>query len=113
MYLLTGTKGWPTKEETVETMIEVELRQSPEGAHEYRAVARLTVRDDGTHETWDPEDLIPFELHALRRDPEAGLEKIHFEDQPAEWARRLGTILRTGYLVPVIVRDDEVTQTDG
>lgn len=95
----------------VETMIEVELQQCPEGAQEYQAVARLTVRDDGTHETWDPDELIPFDLHALRRDPETGLQKIHFKDQPAEWARSLGTILRTGYLVPVVVRDDEAARS--
>lgn len=90
-------------------MIEVELQTSPEGGQEYRAIARLTVHDDGTHEAWDPQGVIPWDIHALRSrgEPGEGPEKIYFEEQPREWARLLGTILRTGYLVPVIVREGQ------
>lgn len=92
-------------------MIEAEFQKSPEGAHEYRATARLVVRDDGSHQAWDPDGVIPWGIHALRSSAESGrgLEQVFFESEPVEWVRRLNTILRTGYLVPVIVRDDEPT----
>lgn len=87
-------------------MIEVELRAVPQGKDDYEAIARLVVRDDGTHEEWDPQEVIPYDLHVLAPDEEAGARKVTFEEDPATWARHLKTILRTGYLVPVVVRDD-------
>lgn len=90
-------------------MIQVELQSVPEGKEAYEAVARLTVNGDGTHQSWDPDGVIPWGVHALRWSAETGrgLERVFFEVEPIEWARRLNTILRTGYLVSVVVRDDE------
>lgn len=88
-------------------MIEIELQQVPEGGHDYAAVARLAINDDGTNDTWDPQELIPFDMHVLVTDPTAGLRRVTFEDDPATWARNLHSVLRTGYLVPVITRDDD------
>lgn len=83
-------------------MIKVELHSVPEGTQAYEAVAHLTIHSDGAHETWDPDGLIPWGIHALRPGAETGrgLERVHFEEEPVEWARRLHTILRTGYIVP-------------
>lgn len=91
------------------TVIEVEFQSVPEGKNAYEAIARLTVHSDGTHEAWDPDGVIPWGVHALRSGAEAGRgpEPVFFEVEPVEWVRRLKTILRTGYFVPVIVRDDE------
>lgn len=86
-------------------MIEVELQSVPEGAVEYATVARVTVPDQGPPEIWDPQGVVPTYLPALDQTPE-GLERVSFEADPARWARCLGSILRTGYLVPVVVRDD-------
>lgn len=90
-------------------MIEVELK-TPAGEHGYGTVARLTVYEDGSYEAWDPDGRIPWGIHALRPQSEDGLQKVHFESEPIEWARRLNTILRTGYLVPVTVYDEEGEQ---
>lgn len=89
-------------------MIEVELR-TPAGANGYGAAARLKVYADGSHEAWDPQGLLAWGIDALRPGSETGrgLEHVFFETEPIEWARRLKTIYRTGYVVPVIVRDDE------
>ncbi|MDN5746143.1 MAG: hypothetical protein L0H31_13615 [Nocardioidaceae bacterium] len=86
-------------------MIEVELK-TPAGEHGYGTVARVTVYDDGSHEVWDPQGRIPWGIHALRPSSEGnGPLQVFFEEEPIEWVRRLGTILRPGYLVPVLVRD--------
>lgn len=90
-------------------MIEVELRGKPEGSRDYQTLARVSVREDGTSEVWDPEGIVPFDLPALEAGPpgQHGPTRIYFAERPADWARGLGTILRTGYMVPVITRDDE------
>lgn len=88
-------------------MIEVELRAAPEGGLEYEVRARVRV-EDGRVEMWDPEGLMPVEIPALVRDPEAGRpRRVHFDQEPELWAERLHTILRTGYLVPVIAAGRE------
>lgn len=108
MSVMTSPAASTAGRSEVVDMIDVELRAVPQGKDDYEAVARLSVREDGTHEAWDPRGVIPFDLHALVVTKD-GLRKITFEDDPALWARNLGTILRTGYLVPVVVRDDEPT----
>lgn len=96
----------------MEMAVEVELRSVPEGKETYEAVARLVVNDDGSHEVWDPGSVVPalMDLPVLvpLENGERGVSRIAFRDDPAEWARRLDTVLRTGYLVPVVVRDDQV-----
>ena len=87
-------------------MIEIELRQVPDGGHDYEAVARLAIHEDGTNVTWDPQGLIPFDMPVLATDDQAGLRRVAFADDPATWARNLHNALRTGYLVPVITHDD-------
>ena len=46
-------------------MITVELRQIPEGEREHRAVAALTVADDGTYHLEDPAGVFPTQLHVV------------------------------------------------
>ena len=91
-------------------MIELELRSVPAGATEYVPVARIRVDDDGTSQVWDPEDLFPFGVHALVAE-RSGLRRVTFEDEPQVWVRGLDTILRTGYLVPVVTHDDALSST--
>lgn len=86
-------------------MIEVELRAVPQGEKEYVPVARLTVADDGQLTTWDPEGLIPLEVPALVAKTGGGRRRVSVEEDPATYVRHMDTILRTGYLVPVITTD--------
>lgn len=87
-------------------MIELQLKRVPEGARDYATVATLVVDDAGEVTTTDPEHLFPFGIPVLVPSKEGPLERIEFEDDPSTWARNLGSVLRTGYLVPVVVRDD-------
>lgn len=87
-------------------MIEVHLKRVPEGSSEYATVATIAVDDRGSVTTHDPERLIPFGMPVLVASKEGPLEQVDFDDDPSTWARHLGTILRTGYLVPEVVRDD-------
>lgn len=93
-------------------MIELEIRTVPEGHEDYVKVAGLVVDDDGTYRIEDPEGYLPAELPVLVK-TEDGLGQIYLEDDPATWARRLHTVLRTGYVVPAIVRDDQEEGSDG
>lgn len=86
-------------------MIEVELQRVPPGEREYVPVARLTVADDGEVSTWDPLGVIPLDVPALLHKPGGGLRRVRVEEDPATYARHMHTILRTGYLVPVITTD--------
>ncbi len=86
-------------------MIEVELQRVPEEGREYEVAATLRVDDAGDVELHDPEGLMPTALHVLVAEP-GGLRKVTFEEDPATWARNLDSLLRTGYLVPVITHDD-------
>lgn len=87
-------------------MIELELRAVPEGAHDYERVAGLVVEDDGTYRLDDPQGVMPLDVSVLAPQPRGGgLERIEFGQNPERWARHASSILRTGYLVPVIVRD--------
>jgi hypothetical protein len=90
-------------------MIRVDLRRVPEGGRDYETVAQLSVADDGTYDIDDPQGQFPLGLHVLDfgDDEHAGPPRqVHFEEDPAAWARNLDTLLRGGYLVPVIVHDD-------
>lgn len=88
-------------------MIELELRQFPEGARDPVRVAGLVVEDDGTYRVDDPEGFMPVDLPVLVKTSEGDLTQVTLDQDPATWARRLRTVLRTGYLFPVVVRDDE------
>lgn len=86
-------------------MIDVELRRVPEGAHDYQTVARLTVADDASTTVWDPEDLLPLDVPALVLGDDGKPRRVSYADDPATFARNLHTILRTGYVVPVVATD--------
>lgn len=90
-------------------MIEAELRSVPAGGQNYVSVARICVEDDGTSQIWDPDQLLPLDVHALlpSRPGNPGHLQVAFADEPQLWVRRSGTILRTGCLVPVVLQDDE------
>lgn len=86
-------------------MVKVELRRVPEGGTAYETVAALTVDGEGRCVLDDPQGLVPTDLHVLVPDEEHGLRPVRFEDDPETWARNLHRVLRTGYLVPVLVDD--------
>jgi hypothetical protein len=90
-------------------MIEIELRQVPDGGHDYEPVARLAINDDGSNDTWDPQELLPFDMPVLATDDPAGPRRVTFTEAPEVWARNLRSVLRTGYLVPVITKDTTAT----
>lgn len=94
-------------------MITVELHRVPEGAHEYVPVATLHVSADRTFELVDPEALFPLDLGVLVSDEPTGLRRVTLEEDPVVFARNLGSVLRTGYLVPVIVEDTELVVQNG
>lgn len=87
-------------------MITVELHTVPEGRDDYETVATMTVEDDGTYQLQDPDRHFPVQLHVLVTDDQGAFRQVRLEDDAATWARNLDTLLRTGYLVPVITRDD-------
>ncbi len=87
-------------------MINVELQRVPDGEQEYRTVASLTVADNGTYQLKDPDQLFPISLHVLVVDEVGKLRRVTFEEDPQTWARHLHTLLRGGYLVPVVTHDD-------
>lgn len=84
--------------------VKVELRRVPEGASDYVCAATMTVQ--GTQ--WkldDPDGFFPTQLPVLLAG-DHGMRTVQLADEPATWARNLDSILRTGYLVPVVVFDD-------
>lgn len=83
-------------------MITVELRVPIKGSTAYETGATLHVDDDGRWTVTGDAGLIDPNLRVL--DPDRG-EFLTLEQDPARWARNLGTALRTGYLVPVVVDD--------
>lgn len=84
--------------------VKVELRRVPEGASEYQSVAWMTAAGS-SWEVEDPEGLFPTELHVLVAGAD-GLRPVRLEEDPETWARNLATVLRSGYLVPVVTLDD-------
>lgn len=93
-------------------MITVELQSVLEGRSDYEPVATMTVADDGTYRLVDPEGLFPVDLHVLVVDDAGELGQVALEDDAATWARNLGTVLRSGQLVPVITHDDDPPAED-
>jgi hypothetical protein len=91
-------------------MIRVELRSVPGGTHDYQTVATLTVAADGTYQLDDPGSLFPLDLHVLVADGDDQLRQVTFGEDPATWARNLDTVLRSGYLAPVVTDDAVVEQ---
>lgn len=96
-------------------MLTVELKRVPEGHSDYVTVARLEVDDQGTYRLTDPEEFFPLELAVLLPPVEDGdpPRKITLDEDPATWARNLHTILRTGYLVPVVTEVAGAGERDG
>lgn len=93
-------------------MISVELRAVPEGATDYQPVATLEVADDGTFTTRDPDGYLPLDLKVMVVDDEGSITQVGIDDDAATYARNLDSILRTGYVVPVITRDDDAQAPD-
>lgn len=88
--------------------ITVELQRVPEGESEYRTVATLQVDAAGTHTLEDPDELFPLEIPVLvAGEPGQPPRRIAFNDDPAAWAANLSSLLRTGYLVPVVTIGDD------
>ncbi len=94
-------------------MIELELRTFPAGARDPVRVAGLTIEDDGTYRVDDPKELLPTAMPVFSKSPDGGYAQVFLEQDPAAWARGLRTVMRSGYLFPVIVRDDEKDIDDG
>jgi len=88
-------------------MLTVELRRVPDGGTDYTTVATVTVADDGTYELRDPGGYVPVDLHVLVAHDGPGFRPVTLDEDPATWARNLHSVLRTGYLVPVVTHDDE------
>ena len=91
-------------------LVEVELQRVPEGERGYQTAATLAVYDDQTYKLDDPEGLFPLDVPVPVSAGHSGtqLRRLMFDEDPETWARNLGRLLRTGYLVPVI-RDGRVT----
>lgn len=85
----------------------MELRR-PAGAG-YEPVAWLTVYEDHSTDTKDPEgvlaSVLDLNLAAHTLDAAGEHQMVTFDEDPAAWARGLRTRLRTGYLVPVVTYD--------
>lgn len=84
--------------------VKVELQRVPEGASEYERVATITVHGQ-QWELEDPEGFFPVDLPVLVVE-DSTMRQVLLHDDPATWARNLDTILRGGYLVPVVVLDN-------
>lgn len=87
-------------------MIELTMKQHRSGGG-YDNVLTLTVADDGTY-TMDGDEKIARRIEKgsiLDRTAPGG--RLFLADDPARWARRARAAFRTGYLVPVITRDDD------
>lgn len=87
-------------------MIKVELRAPVE---RYECVATMTVDDEGNYFIDDPDSRFPTRLHVLlpAQDEQRGFDKVTLDEDAATWARNLHTVLRSGHLIPVVIRDDE------
>lgn len=85
-------------------MIELQLKAPSEGDG-YETVLTLTVADDGSYEIDQTRDLRLEEVPI--RDRTVPGWQLWLKDDPAKWARSAHKAFRTGYLVPVIVRDDD------
>lgn len=86
-------------------MIKVEMTERVEGVDGHVVTGTLTVDDHGKAHFEGDRAAFPTDLPALLADDDGGFRRVGFEDDPATWARHLHTILRTGYVVPVIVAD--------
>ncbi|KUG59221.1 hypothetical protein AVL62_05920 [Serinicoccus chungangensis] len=67
----------------------------------------MVIEPDGHYVLDDPQGLVPTDLHVLVPDEVAGgLRPVAVTEDPETWARNLHTVLRTGYLVPVLLDAD-------
>lgn len=91
------------------TAVTVHLQRVPEGKNDYETVATLEVAADNTYTLDDPEQFFPIEDHVLVPAEEEGHHptRVTFDEDPGTWARQLPGLLRTGYLVPVVIEGDE------
>ena len=93
-------------------MLTVELQEPVQELGDFvlSVTASITLHDDGQVKISDPtglarqmmEDPIPW------RAENGQVRRLYFKDNPGIWLRHLGFMLRSGPLVPVIVRDDQV-----
>lgn len=93
-------------------MVTLQLQLVPQGGDRYETGATLTVDDQGGHVLDDPQGLMPLDLPVLVKG-QAGLRRVAFAEDPQTWVRNVHTVLRTGYLVPVVVEDDQETGAAG
>lgn len=92
------------------TVVTAQLRRVPEGGSELETVATIQVTGDGTYRLHDPEGYVPTELAVLVVDEAGRLQRVHLEDDPRAWVQNLPSLMRTGYLVPVITEDQAEDQ---
>lgn len=90
-------------------MITAQLRRVPEGGSDYETVATVQVDADGTYQIDDPEGYVPTALHVLVVDESGQLQRVDLEHDPQTWVRNLPSLMRTGYLVPVITEDTSMS----
>lgn len=88
-------------------MVTLQLRLVPQGGDRYETGATLTVDDQGGHVLDDPQGLMPLDLPVLVPDETGGLRRVAFAEDPQIWVRNVHTVLRTGYLVPVVVEGEQ------
>lgn len=87
-------------------MIQVEIQQRNDSVERYAVAGTLTVEDDGTYHFAGDRSVFPTYLPVLVLDAQDQFHRVAFEDDPATWARHLDSVMRTGYSVPVITRDE-------
>jgi len=90
-------------------MIEVEFRQPVRGGGETVALT-LRVEDDGSYAIDGPLELDLEAVAIADRTLPSG--RLWLRDDPARWARNAHKAFRTGYLVPVVVKDDGPSAED-
>lgn len=91
------------------TAVTVHLQRVPEGKDDYETVATLEVAADNSYTLNDPDQVFPTEDHVLvpGDSDEEPLRRVTFDEDPATWARNLPGLLRTGYLVPVVIEGED------
>jgi hypothetical protein len=87
-------------------MIRVQLEERTVETGARNVVAALVVDGDGTPRFEGDERAFPIYLQVLVAGDGEQVRRVSFEEDPATWARNLDSVLRTGYLVPVITHDD-------
>lgn len=89
-------------------MIEIEFRKPAKGSG-YATVATLTVNDDATYRVDGETGVDLEEISILDRTAPGG--RLTLAQDPERWARNVRKAFRTGYLVPVVIRDTATDST--